>query len=136
MKDQQKEFTQELKIKIQQMEDALKEHSKTLLKENKLIFENRNLEFGAGFDMKGSDYFQPGYCSSISIGITDKTNPTAELLDLHIITIWKCQRSLLGLPVSKKITRSKIIGEIGDESLKELKEELKEHIEEYISEEF
>ena len=136
MKHQQKEFTQELKVKIQQMEDALKEHSKTLLKENKPIFENRNLEFDAGLDMKGSDHFQPGYCSSISIGITHKTNPTGELLDLHIITIWKCQRSLLGLPVSKKITRSKIIGEIVDESLKELKEELKEHIEEYLSEEY
>lgn len=136
MKHQQKEFTQELKVKIHQMEDALKEHSKTLLKEHKPIFENRNLAFDAGFDSKGSDHFQPGYRSSIFIGITDKTNTTGELLDLHIITIWECQRSLLGLPVSKKIPGSKIIGEIVDESLKELKEELKKYIQEYLSEEY
>lgn len=136
MKYQQKDFTQELKMKIQEMESALKEHSMILLRENKSIFENRNLEFDADFDINGSDHFQPGYCSTISISITNKINPTGELLNLHVITIWECQRSLLGLPVSKNIPGSKIIGELVEESLKEIKEELQEYIEEFLSEEY
>lgn len=136
MKYQQKDFTQELKMKIQEMESALQEHSMTLLRENKSIFENRNLEFDAGFDINGSDHFQPGYCSTISIGITNKINLTGELLNLHVITIWECQRSLLGLLVSKNIPGSKIIGELVEESLKEIKEELQEYIEEFLSEEY
>lgn len=136
MKYQQKDFTQELKTKIQQMEYALKEHSLTLLRENNFVFDNRKLKFDAGFDMEGSDHFQPGYCSTISIGITDEINLTGELLNLHVITIWECQRSLFGLPVSKNIPGSKVTGELVDESLKELKEELKESVEDFLSEEY
>lgn len=136
MKYQQKDFTQELKTKIQQMESPLKKHSETLLRENKSIFENRNLEVYADFDIDGLDYFQPGYCSSISIGIADKINPPGEFINLHEIKIWECQRSLLGLPVSKNIPGSKIIGELVDESFEELKEELKEYIEEFLSEDY
>lgn len=136
MKYEQKHFTQELKIKIQQMESALKKHSENLLRKNKSIFENRNLEVYADFARNGSDHFQPGYCSTISIGIADKINQTGELLNSHVITIWECQRTLLGLPVSKNILGSKIIGELVDESLEEIKEELKEYIEEVLSEEY
>ncbi|TAA67113.1 hypothetical protein [Planococcus salinarum] len=136
MKYQQKDFTQELKTKIQEVESALKKHSEILLRENKSIFENRNLDFDAVFNIDGSEHFQPGYCSTISIGITDKINPPGELLNLHVITIWECQRSLLGLSVTKNIPGSKIIGELVDESLKEIKEELKEYIEVFLSEEY
>ncbi|ANU09080.1 hypothetical protein A1A1_00755 [Planococcus antarcticus DSM 14505] len=136
MKYQQKNFAEELKIKIQEMESALKEHSEIVLRENKFIFENRNLEFYVGFDLDGSDHFQPGYCSTISIGISDKFNPDGELINLHIITIWECQRRVLGLPISKNIPGSKIIGEFPDESLEEIKEELKEYIEEFLNEEY
>lgn len=136
MRYQQKDFTQELKTKIQEMESALKERSMILLRENKSIFDNRNLELHAGFDINGSDHFQPGYCSSIFIGIADKIDPSGELLNLHVITIWECQRTLLGLPVSKNIPGSKIIGELVDKSLKEIKEELKEYIEEFLSEDY
>lgn len=137
MKYQQKDFTSELKTRIQEMELSLKKHREILLRENKSIFDNRNLEFDIGFDaIRGLDHFQPGYCSAISIGITDKINPTAELLNLHVIAIWECQRSLLGLPVTKNIPGSKIIGELADKSLKEIEEELKEYIEEFLSEEY
>ena len=136
MKYQQKDFTQELETKIQKMELAIKEHSEILLRENKSIFENRNLEFYADFVIDGSDHFQPGYYSTISIGIADKIDPTGELINMHIIPIWKCYRSILGFPVSKNIPGSKIIGELVDESLKEIKEELKEYIEEFLSEEY
>ncbi|MCH4825200.1 hypothetical protein [Planococcus halocryophilus] len=79
-----------------------------LLKENKSIFYNRSLVFEAGFDINGSDHSKPGYCSTISIGITDEINPTGELLKLHVIAIWECQRSLLGLPVSKTYLGAKL----------------------------
>ena len=119
------------------MESALKKHSELLLRKNKTIFEIRTLDFDAGFDIiSGSDHFQPGYCSTISIGITDKINLTGELLNFHFITIWVCHRSLLGLPVTRYIPGSKIIGEFVDKSLKEIKEELREYIEEFLSKEY
>jgi len=136
MRYQQKDFTQELKTKIQETEAALKEHSEILLRENKSIFENRNLEFYADFDIDGSDHFQLGYRSTISIGISDKIEPNGELINLHVIPIWECQRSILGLPISKNIPGSKITGEFLDESLEEIQEELKEYIEEFLSEEY
>lgn len=135
MRYQQKDFTKELKTRIQETELALKEFSQTLLRENKSIFENKNLEFDADLDIVGYDHFQPGYCSTIAIGISDKTVTNGELIDLHLITIWECQRTILGLSTSKKIPGSKIIGEYLDESLEEIQEELKEYIEEFVSEE-
>lgn len=131
-----KELTPELKMKIQEMEFALKKYREIVLSENKFIFENKNLEFYVDFDLDGPDHFQPGYCSAISIGIADKFNSNGELINLHIITIWKCYRSIFGLPISKNIPGSKITGEFLDESLEEVKEELKEYIEEFLSEEY
>ena len=49
-----------------------------------------------------------------------------------IIKIWECDRYFLGLPISKNIPGSKIIGELLDESLVEVKEELKEYIKELL----
>lgn len=72
----------------------------------------------------------PGYSSSVSIGIADKSG---ELIDLHIIKIWEYERSLLGMSISKNIPGSKIIGELLDESVEEVKEELKEYIEEVLN---
>lgn len=134
MKYQQKDFTNELQTKIQEMEFALRTYRDILVKENTSIFENRNLEFYVKFD--GSNHFQPGYCSTIYIGITDKIDSARELINLHVITIWKCERITFGLPVLKNILRSKIIGELVDESLKEIKKEFKETIEEFLSEEY
>lgn len=136
MKYHQKDFNQELKTKIQEIESALKEHSEVLLRENKFFFENRNHEFYADFDIDGLNHFQPGYSSTLSIGIADKINPDGDLINLHVLPIWKCERVILGLPVSKNVPGSKIIGELTDESVKEIKEELKEYIEEFLSEEY
>ncbi|EMF45514.1 hypothetical protein B481_3399 [Planococcus halocryophilus Or1] len=55
---------------------------------------------------------------------------------MHVITIWNCARIIFGLSVSKNIPGSKIIGDLVDESLKEIKKELKETIEEFLSEEY
>ncbi|AXI08820.1 hypothetical protein CUC15_07775 [Oceanobacillus zhaokaii] len=101
-----------------------------LLKENKSVFAKKNLDFDAGFNKEGNNPFKPDYSSSVSIGIADKNG---ELIDLHIIKIWECERSLLGMPISKNIPGSRIIGELLDESLEEVKEELKEYIEEVLN---
>lgn len=129
MKYHQRDFNDELKEKIKNTELALKDHIKRLLSENKSVFDKKNLDFDAGFDKEGDDPFQPGYGSSISIGISDESD---EHIYLHIIKIWECDRYFLGLPISKNIPGSKIIGELLEESLVEVKEELKEYIEELL----
>ncbi|MBB5181590.1 hypothetical protein HNQ44_003055 [Planomicrobium koreense] len=136
MKYQEKSFTPELKAKIQDMESALKEHSKILLQENRFIFEEKNLEFHASLDVDGHNHFQPGYWSSIVIGVSEKAVPDSDLINMQLITIWKCVRTVLGLEVSTNIPGSKIIGMFVDETLEELKEELREYIEEFLSEEY
>jgi hypothetical protein len=133
MKYQQKDFTEELKIKIKNTESALKEHIEKLLKENKSVFAMKNLELDVDFDKDGDDPFKPGYSSSVALGVSDKTDKNGELIDLHIIKIWECERTLLGMPISNNIPGSKIIGELLDESVKEVKEELKEYIEEILN---
>jgi hypothetical protein len=126
LKYHRRDFNEELKEKIENTELALKDHIERLLSENKSVFAKKNLDFDAGFDKEGNDAFQPGYRSSISIGISDESD---ELIDLHIIKIWECDRYFLGIPISKNVPGSKIIGELIDESLVEVKEELKEYIE-------
>jgi hypothetical protein len=134
MKYQQKDFTEELRKKIKNTESALKKHIEKLLNENKSVFAKKNLEFDADFDKEGDDPFMPGYSSSVAIGISDKTDKNGDLIDLHIIKIWECERNLLGMPVSKNIPGSKISGELLDESFEEIKEELKDYIEDVLQE--
>lgn len=130
MKYQQKDFNSELKEHIRNTEDALKHHIERLLRENKSAFAKKYLDFDAGFDKVGDDPFKPGYSSSVSIGVADKNG---ELIDLHKIKIWECERYLLGMPTSKNIPGSKIIGELLDESSEEVKEAMKEYIEEVLN---
>ncbi|WP_144555984.1 hypothetical protein [Bacillus sp. X1(2014)] len=132
MKYQQMDFTEELKIKIKNTESSLKKHVEKLLNENKSVFLKKNLQFDADFNKDGDDPFKPGYSSSVAISISDKTDKNGELIDLHIIKIWECERILLGMPISKHILGSKIIGELLDETLEEIKDELKEYIEELL----
>ncbi|MEI2472081.1 hypothetical protein V8V75_21335 [Peribacillus frigoritolerans] len=126
---QQKDFDEKLQVKIKNIEVALKDYIVKLLSQNKSVFAKKKLDFDAGFDKVGNDSFKPGYSSSIWIGIAVKND---ELNDVHIIKIWECERSLFGMPISKSIPGSKIIGELLDESVEEIKEELKEYIEEVL----
>lgn len=131
MKFQQTDFTEELMEKIKNTELTLKDYIERLLSEYKSVFAKKNLDFDAGFDKEGNDPFMPGYSSSVSIGIAEENE---ELIDLHTIKIWECERSFLGMPISKKIPGSKIIGELLDETFEEIKEELKEYIDEFLAE--
>ena len=136
MKYQQKDFTEDLKTKIKKTEAELKKHIEKLLTENKSVFSKNNLELFADFDKEGDDPFKPGYSSSVAIGVSDKTDKNGELIDLHIIKIWECERNFLGMPISKNIPGSKITGELLDESVEEIKEELKEYMKEFLNEGF
>ncbi|MGG3572779.1 hypothetical protein ABES80_09865 [Bacillus gobiensis] len=129
MKYLQSEFTPDLKEKINRTEEQLRAHLEKLVSEYKSVFTNKNLDFEAGIEIEGSDPFQPGYHSSISIGIADESN---ELLDIHIINIWECERYFLGLPISRNIPGSKIAGEFLDESFEDILMELNEYIEEQL----
>ncbi|PWA11984.1 hypothetical protein DCC39_08335 [Pueribacillus theae] len=128
MKFRQKDFSEELKGKIRNTELALKSHVEKLLSSYKPIFAEKNVDFDAGFDREGNDPFQPGYRSSVSIGISEND----ELIDLHLLKIWECDRYIVGVPTAKNIPGSKIIGELLDEPLEEVKKELKEYIEEVL----
>ncbi|UPO90150.1 hypothetical protein [Niallia sp. Man26] len=130
MKYKQTEFTGELRDKIKNTELILKDYIESLLDEYKSVFAMKNLEFDAGFDIEGNDPFMPGYSSTISLGIADENE---ELIDIHIIRIWECERYLLGMATSKKVPGSKVIGELIDETFEDIKEELKEYIDEFLA---
>lgn len=130
MKYAEKNFTSDLKEKIQSYEGALKFFIKKLLDENKPVIAKKDLDIDAGFDRVGNNPFHPGYSSSISIGISDKSG---ELTHLHIIKIWECNRYFLGMPISKDIPGSKIIGDLLDEKIEDIKLELKDYIEELFN---
>ncbi|SFK02592.1 MULTISPECIES: hypothetical protein [unclassified Bacillus (in: firmicutes)] len=127
MKYSYKEFSPSLLAQIKEIEESLKEPIALLLKKYKSVFAEKNIDFGAGLEIEGENHFTPGYNSVVVIGITEEDD---ELLDLYMITIWKCERTWLGMPVSKNIPGCKITGELVEESVKEVLLELEEHIEE------
>lgn len=51
-----------------------------------------------------------------------------EHLELYRILIWECHRYFLGMPISKNIPGSKIVGNLLDESIEDLKLELNEYL--------
>ncbi|KAB7672066.1 hypothetical protein [Bacillus sp. B1-b2] len=129
MKYQQKDFTEELRKKIETTESSLKKHTEKLLNDYKSIFVKQNLEFDADFDKEGEDPFMPGYISSVAIVISDKNG---DIIDLRIINIWECKLTLLGMRVLNNIPGSKISGELLNESFEEINEELKDYIEDVL----
>lgn len=132
MKYQERDFNSDLLQKIKNTESVLKLHLEKLVSEYKPLIAKKNLKFDAEFAIDGNAPFKPGYSSSVSIGLADESG---ELIDLHIIKIWECERTLLGMPITKNIPGSRIIGELLDESLEEIKVELKEYIEELLDDE-
>lgn len=125
----QKDFTPELHSKIEHLETALSQLLIELSNKYDSSFLNEGLKLEFSLEKEGEDCFEPGYHSSVALGISDETG---ELIDLHVIPIWKCDLTLLGIPVSKKVIGSKISGELLDESLTEVRQELKEYIKEQL----
>lgn len=131
MKYQQREFSSELLQRIRDIEAALKDDIESLLVKYRPIFNKKNIVFDGEFYREGVHPFTPEYVSSISIGTAEKNE---ELFDLHTIKIWECNRYFLGMPTSKKIPGSKIIGELLDETIEEIKEELQNNIKDLLAE--
>ncbi|USK38790.1 hypothetical protein LIS77_23385 [Cytobacillus firmus] len=132
MRIQDKDFTPQLKTKIEDIEQKLKEQAERLQKEHRTAFSKKGLKLEVAFDQEGNDVFQPGYSSSISVGFTDKNG---DLIDLKIIKIWECERIFLGMPVLREFPGSKVAGELLDESPEEISIELKEYMDEILTEE-
>jgi hypothetical protein len=131
MKYQQREFTEDLLEQTINIENALKDHIHDLLFKYKPVFAKKNIDFVGGLYKEGNDPFIPVYCSSISIGVAEGNG---ELIDLHTIKIWECNRYFLGIPTSKEFPGSKIIGELLDETIEDVKEELREYINGFLEE--
>jgi hypothetical protein len=127
MKYQQRDFDEGLKEKIKRTERVFIDYIERLADEHASFFKKRDLDFEARFDQDGEDPFTPGYSSSLSIGIAEKGG---EIIDLHVIKIWECERSILGMPISKNVPGSKVTGEYLDESIEEVKAELREYVKE------
>jgi hypothetical protein len=125
MKYQQRDFDEGLKEKIKCTERVFNDYSERLADDHASVFEKKGLEFEARFDQEGEDPFTPGYSSSLSIGIAEKGG---EIIDLLVIKIWECERTILGMPISKNVPGSKVTGEYLDESIEEVKAELKEYV--------
>ena len=130
MKYREADFNADLKNRIIRYEETIREIAEQLLVNHKPSFARKGIELDASFGRYGQDPFIPGYISSLSVGVEDESG---ELADLHIINIWQCSRSFLGMPVSKKIPGSKVTGELLDESIEDIKSELDEFIEEQMT---
>lgn len=129
MKYLQSDFTPELEKQISKLETELLNEMDVFLREYKPLFAEKNLIFEAEYEREGEHPFSPGYTSSLSFGVSEKDG---ELLDLHIIKIWECVSSFLGMPVSKNVPGSKVSGELLDESLEEVRLELADFIQEHL----
>ncbi|WP_110112079.1 hypothetical protein [Bacillus sp. CGMCC 1.16541] len=126
MKFGQKEFTSHLQQAIQEKEKQIEALLERLNNEYEARFNQVHLTFETSFEREGFDPFQPGYSSFISIGISEEGG---ELIDLHTVPIWVCERSFLGLTVSKNLPGSKVTGELLDESIEEVQVEVYEYAE-------
>lgn len=121
-----KEFSPNLLAQIKEIEQSLKEPIALLLKKYKPVFAEKNIDFDAEFEIERENHFTPGYNSAVVMAILEED----QLLDVYIVTIWKCEQTWFGMPVSKNIPGCKITGELVEESVEEILLELTEHIEE------
>ncbi|HDR4899805.1 hypothetical protein OCF11_15320 [Bacillus cereus] len=129
MKYKERDFTLELKEKIQCMEKEIEKIAFKLFKDYSHLYIEKNMELDMGFAREKENPFEVGYNSSVAIAILDEEK---EMIEFHNISIWKCERIFLGMPIQSNILGSKKVGELVDESCYEIEEELKEQLEEYL----
>ncbi|MED0988860.1 hypothetical protein [Bacillus nitratireducens] len=128
MKYKERDFTLELKEKIQCMEKEIERISLKLFEEYSYLYIEKNMELSMEFVKDKEHPFEMGYYSSATIAILDEEK---EMIGFHDIPIWKCERIFLGMPIQSNILGSKKVGELVDESCYEIEEELKEQLEEF-----
>lgn len=129
MKYTERDFTLELKEKIQCMEKEIERISLKFYKEYSHLYIEKNMELDMGFAREKENPFEVGYYSSVAIAILDEEK---EMIGFYNIPIWKCERIFLGMPIQSNILGSKKVGELADESCYEIEEELKEQLKEYL----
>ncbi|MEI2311173.1 hypothetical protein V8V79_14620 [Bacillus nitratireducens] len=128
MKYKERDFTLELKEKIQCMEKEIERISLKLFEEYSYLYIEKNMELSMELVKDKEHPFEVGYYSSAAIAILDEEK---EMIEFHNIPIWKCERIFLGMPIQSNILGSKKVGELVDESCYEIEEELKEQLEEF-----
>ncbi|MGG3444460.1 hypothetical protein CN923_15875 [Bacillus cereus] len=128
MKYKERDFTLELKEKIQCMEKEVERISLKLFEEYSYLYIEKNMELSMELVKDKEHPFEVGYYSSAAIAILDEEK---EMIGFHNIPIWKCERIFLGMPIQSNILGSKKVGELVDESCYEIEEELKEQLEEF-----
>lgn len=129
MKYKERDFTLELKEKIQCMEKEIERISLKLFREYAHLYIEKNMELDIGFEREKEDPFETGYYSSVSMAIVDEEG---EMINFYIIPIWKCENILLGMLTQSRIWGSKKVGKLVDDSYYEIEEELKEQLEECL----
>ncbi|MED0906273.1 hypothetical protein CN327_21860 [Bacillus cereus] len=129
MNYKEKEFTLDLKEKIVNIEQKLRNVSVQLLQNYAPLFIKKDMELFIELEKSKKDTFEIGYKSSILLGVTDAQG---DMIDFYTIPIWECNRHFFGLPVSINLPGSKVIGELIDESEKDIQIELRKHLEEFL----
>lgn len=129
MRFRQKEFNESLKQEIHRKEMEIIRYVESWLPRFQGLFLQEYKVLDAGVEKDGTDPFQPGYRSSLVVSICDDHG---ELIDLHNIPIWTCERLFLGLPVTQNLPGSRLVGDLLDEDLQDIQQELQAYIEDFI----
>ncbi|MBX0314874.1 hypothetical protein [Planococcus glaciei] len=129
MRFRQKEFSESLKQEIHRKEMELTRYVESWLPRFQGLFLQEYEVLDAGIEKVGTDPFHPGYSSSLVVSICDDHG---ELIDLHNIPIWTCERLFLGLPVTQNLPGSRLSGDLLDENLQDIQQELQAYIEDFI----
>ncbi|PFC88069.1 hypothetical protein CN272_08765 [Bacillus anthracis] len=138
MKYKERDFTLELKEKIQCMEKEIEKISFKLFKEYSHLYIEKNMELFIELIRDKENPFETGYYSSISIAVLDEEGAIAVLdeegamTEFYTVPIWECCNYFLGVPLQIRFWGSKLSGELVDESYCEIEEELKERLEEFL----
>ncbi|MED0995009.1 hypothetical protein P4T34_05790 [Bacillus mobilis] len=129
MKYKERDFTLELKEKIQCMEKEIERISFKLFKDYSHLYIEKNMELFIELIRDKEDPFETGYSSSITIAVLDEEG---KMIEFYTVPIWECCNYSLGVPLQIRFWGSKLSGELVDESYYEIEEELKERLEEFL----
>ena len=120
-----KQFTPQLEQHIHTVERSMQELLKSIYAQYKEAFEKKGMELSVGVIREGENPFQPGYHTTIQVGILEKD----EFLDSLFIPIWHCVRTFWGIRSSRKLPGSKITGELLEETEEEITKEVVGYLE-------
>nr|WP_242435382.1 hypothetical protein [Bacillus cereus] len=95
MNYKEKEFTLDLKEKIINIEQKLRNVSVQLLQKYAPLFVKKDMELFIELEKSKKDTFEIGYKSSILLAVTDAQG---DMIDFYTIPIWECNRHFFGLP--------------------------------------